>query len=382
MNILIAPDSFKDCLSAKDVAEFLQRGLIKSSKNFKIRIVPMADGGEGTVESLVDATKGTYRNINVLDALKRERVAKYGILGDGKTAVIEMAQASGIEHLTLKERNPLITSTFGTGQLILDALNNSCKRIIIGIGGSATNDGGVGMAQALGISFKSGDKKEVSDGGGNLGLIEEIDISNLDPRIDSCEIVVACDVTNPLTGPNGASFVYGPQKGATSEMVEILDYNLNHIANLIKAQLNSDVSDMPGSGAAGGLGAGLMAFCGGKLRGGFDIVASETMLSENCQWADVIITGEGKIDFQTKFGKTPQGVANYAKKYNKPLIAVAGTLGDDYNTLYNSGFDAIFSIVDKPMELDSALKNAPTLLENIGETIGNILKIKTPDSDA
>ncbi len=380
MNILIAPDSFKDCLSARDVSKFIKKGILKSSDDFNVKIVPMADGGEGTVESLVDATGGTYFTIPVLDALKRERTARYGILGDGRTAVIEMAQASGIEHLKREERNPMITTTFGTGQLILDALNNNCRRIIIGIGGSATNDGGAGMAQALGVSFKSIEKTDISAGGGSLDAIEEIDVSNLDSRIYDSEIIVACDVTNPLTGADGASAVYGPQKGATPEMVEELDKNLTHFANKIKEKLGKEIDNIPGAGAAGGLGAGLMAFCNGKLQVGFEIVANETMLSQYCHWADVVITGEGKIDFQTKFGKTPQGVANAAKNFNKPVIAVAGTLGDDYNSLYNSGFDAIFSIVDSPMSLDEALVNAPQLLENIGETIGKFLKIKTPDS--
>lgn len=379
MNILISTDSFKDCLVAQEVGACLQRGLEASSKMFNTRIVPMADGGEGTVQALVDATGGNVVVCRAKDALMREIDCFYGILGDCSTAVIEMAAASGIEHLSACERNALVTSTYGTGQLILNALDKGCKRIIIGIGGSATNDGGAGMATALGVRFLNSEGQKIQEGGGALSAIDSIDVTALDERINDVEFVVACDVANPLTGVHGASVVYGPQKGADEGAVAKLDASLMHYAHKLKEFLGVDVELVPGAGAAGGLGAGLMAFCKGSLQNGFDIVARELNLLDNCLWADVVITGEGKIDAQTKFGKTPQGVAKLAKSVDVPVIAVAGTLGDGYKELYKTGFDAIFSIIDGPMELSDALRNAPKLLENTGLIIGNMLAITQRD---
>jgi glycerate kinase len=373
VKILIGVDSFKDCLSAKAVSECIAKGLKFVSDDFSIRIVPMADGGEGTVESLIDATSGTLKLCQVNDALMRPLEAKFGILGDKETAIIEMAAASGIEHLDKAERNPYFTSTFGTGELIRQALDSGCRRIIIGIGGSATNDGGVGMAMALGVKFFNKNGDSIEKGGGDIANLVRIDSSEIDKRIAQTEFVVACDVTNPLTGTEGASFVYGPQKGADAKMVRLLDDNLAHLAKVIKRDLNIGVENVAGAGAAGGLGAGLLAFCNGNLQSGFDIVAHETHLKEHCAWADVVLTGEGKIDRQTKFGKTPQGVATIAKQFHKPVVALAGTLGYGYQELYNSGFDAIFSIVDSPMPLSEALLNASDLLFNSGVAIGKML---------
>lgn len=373
MKILIAPDSFKDCLSAQKVGEYLKKGLLSASPSFKIRIVPMADGGEGTVESLIDATGGHLVKCTVKDPLLRDIDAVYGISGSEETAIIEMAAASGIELLKTSERNPWKTSTYGTGQLIKDALDKGCRRIICGIGGSATNDGGVGMARALGIKFFDLNGQEIGSGGGELSKIEKIDISGIDPRIMDSEFIVACDVNNPLTGSQGASLVYGPQKGADIKMVKKLDDGLKNLSDKISLFLHKDVQDTPGAGAAGGLGAGFVAFLDGTLKKGIEIVIEETDLGEHCRWADVVITGEGKIDFQTGFGKTPQGVANKAKQFNIPVIAVAGTLGENYQELYKTGFDVILSIVDKPMELQEALMNAPVLLENSGYNIGKML---------
>lgn len=373
MKILIAPDSFKDCLSALKVGEYLKKGMLKASSAYEIRIVPMADGGEGTVDSLIDATEGRKISCSVLDPLSRKIEARYGISGDNETAIIEMASASGIELLNNEERNPWITTTYGTGELIKDALNKGCRRFICGIGGSATNDGGTGMAMALGVKFTDTAGNEIGFGGGELAKIEKIDISGLDPRINVSEFIIACDVNNPLTGQEGASFIYGPQKGADDKMVQKLDDNLKHLADKIKAYLKVDIENVPGAGAAGGLGGGFLAFLNGKLQKGVDIVTEETNLEEHCRWADYVITGEGKIDGQTKFGKTPQGVANMAAMYNVPVLAVAGTLGKGYQELYSSGFDVVLSIVDKPMELKDALKGAPELLENSGYTIGKML---------
>jgi glycerate kinase len=369
MNVLIAPDSFKDCLSARKVGESIRNGIVHTSGKWEIRIVPMADGGEGTVEALVDATNGHFVFANVLDPLMRPIRAKYGILGNGKTAVIEMAAASGIELLAPDERNPWITSSYGTGQLIFNALDKGCNRIIVGIGGSSTNDAGVGMAQTLGVDFRDSSGKIPGPGGGELSRIQHINTKGLDPRLKNCELIIACDVTNPLTGPEGASVVYGPQKGASKSMIKQLDRNLMHLAKLIRNQLNRTVDTVPGSGAAGGLGAGFLAFTDAVLRPGFEVVCKETRLPEYIQWADLIITGEGKIDFQTQFGKTPAGVARLAKQYGKPVIAMAGTLGEGYKDLYESGVDAIYSIVNRPMPFDEAIRTAPDLLEQLAESV-------------
>lgn len=375
MNILVAPDSFKDCMRAIEVAEALSLGLRKVIPEAEIRMLPMADGGEGTVESLIDATGGEIVDIQVHDPLMRKITSFYGISGDASTAVIEMAAASGLELLEPGERNPWITSTFGTGELIHQALERGCRKILLGIGGSATNDAGMGMASALGVSFLDAHGKPVSQGGGALGDVKQISMEGLDPRIADTEILVACDVTNPLSGPQGASFVYGPQKGADRKMVEGLDKNLSHLARLISEQLEKEVDVIPGAGAAGGLGAGLMAFLGASLVKGFDMVAETVSLEEAIQWADLVITGEGKMDSQTRFGKTPFGVSQMAKKYGKPVIGVAGTLEEDAVDLYNEGFDLLLSIQEKPIGLEEALENAPHLLERTGERIGRMLGI-------
>lgn len=376
MKILIAPDSFKDSLSATEVAEAIRNGVLSELPEAEIKILPMADGGEGTVEAMVEATRGNIIEITAEDALRRDTQARYGLLGDGHTAVIEMASASGIEHLKPDERNPWNTTTYGTGQLIRAALDKGCRRIIMGIGGSATNDGGVGMAIALGAKFNDQSGSEKGIGGGELSEIVLIDLNGLDSRIGKTEFLAACDVSNPLTGPNGAAYVYGPQKGADKSMVEKLDKNLRHLAKLIKDQLDKDIENVPGAGAAGGLGAGLMAFLDAGLMQGFEIVRRETHLDDAVKWADLVITGEGKIDVQTQYGKTPMGVAGVAKKYNKQVIAIAGTLGEGYQELYPLGFDAILSIIDKPMELKEALVNAPFLIERCARSAIRLFKLK------
>jgi len=376
MKILIAPDSFKDSLSAKKVAESIRRGIIHELPDADIKMLPLADGGEGTVNALVDATHGRTIEVAVVDPLRRKIMAKYGLLGDGRTAVIEMAAASGIELLKPTERNPWLTTSFGTGQMIRDALDKGCRKIIIGIGGSATNDGGVGMAMALGIKFLTSKGIETGYGGGELSGIAKINVSELDERIRDTEVLVACDVTNPLTGVRGASQVYGPQKGADQDMVLQLDNNLKHLAGLVNKQLGKDVEDIPGAGAAGGLGAGLVAFFDARLMKGFEIIRQVTQLDKAVEWADLVITGEGKIDVQTQYGKTPMGVAGVAKKYDKPVIALAGTLGEGYQELYSLGFDAIVSILDKPVTLNEALINAPHLLERCARSAIRLFLLK------
>lgn len=373
MRILIACDSFKDCLSAKEVGEYLRKGILKASEGFDVRIVPMADGGEGTVEALLEASGGSKVSCTVNNPLNQPIKASYGISGDGTLAIIEMAAASGIELLTKEERNPWVTTTFGTGQLIADALDKGCKRFICGIGGSATNDGGVGMLMALGVQFFDKQGNTISMGGGGLEKLESIDLSKIDPRLETCQFTIACDVTNPLTGTKGASAIYGPQKGADTAMVLRLDNALTNYARLIDKELGVDVDKIPGSGAAGGLGAAFAAFLRARLTPGIEIVVEENNLAKHCHWADFVITGEGKLDEQTRFGKTPKGVADVAARYNVPVIAVAGTLGANYNELYKYGFDSIFSIIDKPMELDQALAIAPELIMNTGESIARML---------
>jgi glycerate kinase len=373
MKILIAPDKFKGSLSAFEVADNIEKGILKVFPKAIVVKVPMADGGEGTVESLVDATGGKIIKTNVKDPLFRDIESFYGILGDGKTAVIEMAAASGLYLLKDYERNPMITTTYGTGQLIKDALDRGCRRFIIAIGGSATNDGGAGMATVLGVKFYDKDGIEIGLGGGELSKIYSIDTSNIDDRLKECEFIVACDVANPLIGENGASRVYGPQKGATKEMVEVLDKNLEHYGKLLEKYFNKKIIDVPGSGAAGGLGAGLMAFLNAQLKNGIEIIIETLKLEEKIKEADIVISGEGKIDFQTAFGKTISGIAKLCKKHNKPLIVIAGTV-EDIENLYEIGVSSIFSIVEKPMSLEDAIKNAPTLLEKSAERIFRLIK--------
>ncbi|SHE85687.1 glycerate kinase [Thermoanaerobacter uzonensis DSM 18761] len=373
MKILIAPDKFKGSLSAFEVANNIEKGILKVFPKAVIEKVPMADGGEGTVESLVDATGGKIIKTNVKDPLFRDIESFYGILGDGKTAVIEMAAASGLYLLKDYERNPMITTTYGTGQLIKHALDKGCRKFIIAIGGSATNDGGTGMATALGVKFYDKDGREIGLGGGELSKIYSIDISNLDERLKECEFIVACDVANPLIGENGASRVYGPQKGATKEMVEVLDKNLEHYGELLEKYFNKKIIDVEGSGAAGGLAAGLMAFLNAQLKSGIEIIIETLKLEEKIKEADIVISGEGKIDFQTAFGKTISGIAKLCKKYNKPLIVIAGTV-EDIEKLYEIGVSSIFSTMEKPMSLEDAIKNAPTLLEKSTERIFRLIK--------
>jgi len=369
MKIVIAPDSFKGSLSAKEVADAIEKGINKLNKNITVQKIPMADGGEGTVQALVDGTGGKIISTRVFDPLMREINSFYGILGDNKTAVIEMSAASGLPLISMEERNPLLTTTFGTGQLFLHALEQGCRNFIIGIGGSATNDGGFGMMKALGVKLLDINGEDIGLGGGALERLSFIDISNLDPRIKECIITVACDVDNPLCGIRGASNVFGPQKGATPEMIVTLDKNLKLYSEIIEDQLGVSIINTPGSGAAGGLGGGLLAFLNAKLKSGIDIVIETTNLEAYIKNADLIITGEGSIDYQTQFGKTPFGVAKLGEKYNIPVIALAGSIGKGADVLYNKGFHSIFSIVNKPMTLEEAIKDGAFLLEDAAERV-------------
>jgi len=375
MKILIAPDSFKNSLSAMGVAESLRKGFLKSLPGAEIRTLPMADGGEGTIESIIDATGGELIRVKVQDPLSREVDSYFGITGDRSTAVIEMAAASGLQLISEEEKDPWITSTYGTGELIRAALDNGCRTILLGIGGSATNDCGAGMAEALGVRFLGPDGMQVEQGGGALGEVRRIDVGGLDRRIAESRILVACDVRNPLTGPEGASCVYGPQKGADREMAKKLDANLAGFAGLIQDQLGKDVENVPGAGAAGGLGGGLIAFLNAELVEGVPAIAERVGLAEEVKWADLVITGEGRMDFQTQFGKTPIGVARIAKQYDKKVIAVAGTIGEGADVLYDMGIDAMYSILESPISLEEAIEKTSELLETAGERIGRFLAV-------
>lgn len=369
MKIVIAPDSFKGSLSAFEVAKSIQKGIANVDQTIETIIVPLADGGEGTVQSLIDATNGKIMEVTVHDPLFREIKSFYGIMGDGQTAVIEMAAASGLPLLKHDERNPLKATSYGTGELIKDALDKGCKRFIIGLGGSATNDAGCGMARALGVRFLDENGREVGMGGGELSKVNSIDFSEMDSRIKNAQFLAACDVDNPLCGEKGASEVYGRQKGASDEDVITLDNGLHHFAQIVKQQLHLDIKDIAGAGAAGGMGAGVITFLQATLQRGVDIVLEATLFHKKIESADLIISGEGRIDFQTAFGKTLYGVAQIAKAKNIPLIVLAGSLGDGYKTLYEKGFAGIFSIIDKPMSLQDAIADTSMLLENAAENV-------------
>ncbi|OTO21750.1 glycerate kinase family protein, partial [Enterococcus sp. 3H8_DIV0648] len=371
---VLAPDSFKESMSAKRACEAMERGIRKVLPDAKVVQVPMADGGEGTVDALVDGSGGTSVEVTVSGPIPTEKVRTYfGLLADRQTAVIEMAKANGIELLAEEKRNPLITSTYGTGQMIKAALDQGVKKIIIGIGGSVTNDGGAGMAQALGVRLLDKNSNDLAAGGGALSRLAKIDMTTIDARLADTEVVIASDVTNPLTGPNGASVIFGPQKGATPEMVEKLDKNLAHYAEIIKKDLAIDIAKQAGAGAAGGLGAGLLVFAGASMHSGVDLVIELTHLEEEIAHADYVFTGEGGMDFQTKFGKTPYGVAKLAKKYNKPVFACAGYIGEQVEVLYDEGMTAIFGILDKAGSLDAALKSGEANLERTVENIVRVL---------
>lgn len=367
LKILLAPDSFKGSLSSKEVCNALEEG-IKKVINAEIIPVPIADGGEGTVEALVMSAGGEIIDAYVTGPLGEKVKAFYGILNDG-TAVIEMAASSGLYLIPEHMRNPLKTTTYGVGELIKLALERGCRKFIIGIGGSATNDGGAGMAQALGVRFLDIIGNEISYGGGELNKIEKIDLRNIDKRIYDSEFIVASDVDNPLCGERGASAVYGPQKGATPEMVKILDENLKHFAQIVTKTTGKDYSNIPGAGAAGGLGFGLMAFLNAKLKPGIEIVMEIAKLEEKIKDCDLVVTGEGNTDFQTVFGKAPAGIAKLAKKYGKPVIILSGGLGKNYKKLYDIGVTAFFSIVNKPMSIEEAMRSAYSLIVDRMEDI-------------
>ncbi|MFB5745185.1 glycerate kinase [Cedecea sp. S5-13] len=372
MKIVIAPDSFKESLTAMQVAEAIEQGFRQIYPHADYLKLPMADGGEGTVESMVAATEGKIIPVTVTGPLGLPVDAFFGLTGDGDTAIIEMAAASGLHLVVPEKRNPLLTGTFGTGELILAALEHGARKIIIGIGGSATNDGGAGMMQALGAKLCDVQGNEIGAGGAALAELSTLDLSLLDARLAECDILVACDVDNPLCGKYGASAVFGPQKGATSEQVQQLDAALMHYGNLIERVSGKGVINVAGAGAAGGMGASLSGLLNARLQPGVAIVTEALRLAEAVQGADLVITGEGRIDSQTIHGKTPIGVARVAKRFNVPVIALAGGMTADYGVVHQHGLDAVFSVLNRVQTLPEAMEQAR---DNICVTARNVAAV-------
>ncbi|HLZ57792.1 MAG TPA: glycerate kinase [Ktedonosporobacter sp.] len=375
MRIIIAPQSLKGSLTAAEAGHAIARGVQVVYPEAEIEIVPVADGGEGTVQALVDATGGQLITHTATGPLGEPVAAFFGLLGDGQTASIEMAASSGLPLVPPELRDPRITTTYGVGELILAALDHGRRHFIIGIGGSATNDGGAGMAQALGARLLTADDHEILRGGAALATLDHIDTTTLDPRLRACTFQVACDVTNPLCGPTGASAVYGPQKGATPAIVAELDAALSHYAHVIERDLKSSVADIPGSGAAGGLGAGLIAFLGATLRPGAQIVLEAIHLEERLRTANLVITAEGQLDGQTAYGKSVGAVAGLAKRYGLPVLALAGGLGETYQSVYSLGVDAIAVLPSGPMSLAYAMEHAASLTSDTTERALRMLNI-------
>lgn len=375
MKIVIAPDSFKECLTAAQVAQSIENGMRQIFPEAEYVQVPVADGGEGTLQSLVDATQGRFIEVTVTGPLGEPVNACFGLLGNGDTAMIEMAQASGIELVRPETRNPLIATTFGTGELIKAALVLGVRHFIIGIGGSATNDGGAGMLQAMGIKLLDDNNQELEHGGAALAKLSHIDLAAMDERLKQCTFIAACDVNNPLTGVNGASATFGPQKGATPEMVALLDDALCHYAAIIKRDLGIEVDAVAGAGAAGGMGAALLGFLNAKLKPGIEIVMEAVELAEKVKGADLVITGEGRIDGQTAQGKTPVGVARIAKMESIPVIALAGSVGPGVEAVYEKGIDALFPVVHGAVSLDEALAKGSENLTRAARNLAATLKL-------
>ncbi len=376
MNILIAPDSFKGSLTARAAGEAIARGFARVFPEAKLTVLPLADGGEGTVDALVSAVGGEILFADAPDPLLRPRKARFALLPDG-TAALEMAEASGLALLADGERDPAVTSTFGTGALIRAALDAGAKRLFLGIGGSATNDGGAGMARALGARFLGKDGQELPEGGLALRDLDRIDVSNLDPRLDNTPVLVACDVTNPLCGDLGASFVYGPQKGADEDLCRALDLSLSHYGQALAALCGRDIASLPGAGAAGGLGAGLMAFCGGVLQPGFDEISRLVSLEAKIREADLVVTGEGRIDRTSAMGKVLSGVGAACRKFGRPAVAFGGGIGPGADDVLECGIAAYCAIADGPMTLDRAIADAAALLEAAAARQARFLKAGT-----
>ncbi|MGO4743002.1 glycerate kinase [Serratia quinivorans] len=373
--VVIAPDSFKESLSALAVAEAIERGFRQIFPQVQYVKLPMADGGEGTVDSMVAATGGEIVRVEVTGPLGQPVQAFYGLLGEGDTAVIEMAAASGLHLAPKGQRDPRMTTSYGTGELILAALERGVKAIILGIGGSATNDGGAGMMQALGAKLLDDKQQPLSPGGAALAQLARIDLSGVDPRLQQVSVTAACDVDNPLCGANGASAVFGPQKGATPEMVTQLDAALRHYGTLLEQATGREVINAPGAGAAGGMGAALLGMLNARLRPGIEIVIETLRLEDALRDADLVITGEGRLDSQSIHGKTPIGVARVAKRYGLPVIGIAGSLAKDYQVVHQHGIDAAFSVLDRVVSLEEALAEAADNLEVTARNVAAVWRL-------
>lgn len=376
MKFVIAPDSFKESLTALEVATAIETGFKRVFPDADYVKLPMADGGEGTVQSLVDATQGKLIECEVTAPLGDKVKSFLGLSGDGKTAIIEMAAASGLHLVPPEKRNPLLTTSYGTGELIKLALDLGVESFILGIGGSATNDGGVGMLQALGMQCLDSQDKPIGFGGAELANIVKIDVQQLDPRLQQVHIEVACDVNNPLCGECGASAIFGPQKGATPEMVKQLDAALSHFAEIAERDCGKQIRDQAGAGAAGGMGGGLLLLPSVQLKAGIQIVLDRLHLIDYVKDADVVITGEGRIDAQSIMGKTPIGVARTAKQFNKPVIAIAGCLREDYDVVFEHGIDAVFPIIHQLGDLSDILKQGEQNLISTAQNVARVLAFK------
>ncbi|WLH44246.1 glycerate kinase [Pseudomonas beijingensis] len=375
MKIIIAPDSFKDSLSAQGVADAIAQGLAEVWPDAQLIKCPMADGGEGTVESVLAACNGQWRHTRVRGPLGVAVEARWGWLAESRTAIIEMAEASGLQLVPPGQRDACSSSTYGTGELIHAALDAGAVRVILAIGGSATNDAGAGAMQALGVALLDDQGQALPPGGLALANLARIDLSDLDPRLAHVSFEIAADVDNPLCGPHGASVVFGPQKGASAQQVQELDRALGHFAEQCARALSKDVRDEPGSGAAGGLGFAAKAFLGAQFRTGVDVVAQLTGLAEAVSGAYLVITGEGRFDAQTLRGKTPFGVARIARQHGVPVVVIAGTLGEGYQALYEHGIDAAFALVNGPMTLQEACADAPRLLSERARDIARLWRV-------
>ena len=376
MKFVIAPDSFKESLTALEVATAIETGFKRVFPDADYVKLPMADGGEGTVQSLVDATQGKLIECEVTAPLGDKVKSFFGLSGDGKTAIIEMAAAAGLHLVPPEKRNPLLTTSYGTGELIKLALDLGVESFILGIGGSATNDGGVGMLQALGMQCLDSQDKPIGFGGAELANIVKIDVQQLDPRLQQVHIEVACDVNNPLCGECGASAIFGPQKGATPEMVKQLDAALSHFAEIAERDCGKQIRDQAGAGAAGGMGGGLLLLPSVQLKAGIQIVLDRLRLIDYVKDAHVVITGEGRIDAQSIMGKTPIGVARTAKQFNKPVIAIAGCLREDYDVVFDHGIDAVFPIIHQLSDLSDILKQGEQNLISTAQNVARVLAFK------
>ena len=375
MKIVIAPDSFKDSLSAQAVADAIATGLAEVWPDAELIKCPMADGGEGTIEAVLAACNGQWQRTQVSGPLGEPVEAQWGWLADSRTAIIEMAMASGLQLLTLEQRDACVSSTFGTGELIRSALDAGAQRVILAIGGSATNDAGSGMLAALGARFLDADEQPLVPGGLALAGAARIDLTGLDPRLAQVQFEIAADVDNPLCGPNGASHIFGPQKGASAEQVLALDAALGHFADLSAEVLGADVRDQPGSGAAGGMGFAAKAYLKASFRAGVEVVADLNGLAEALHGADLVLTGEGRFDAQTLRGKTPFGVARVARRQGVPVIVLAGTLGEGYAQLYEHGISAAFALASGPMTLDFACRHAAALLHERARDLARVWQL-------